>query len=102
MKTVQQQFAENLENNGLFSCFEIAVIDKRTQESAYIIFDIHTTQRAFIAQHEALSERQNKSKKIAFCRVLIDKSFSVDYHLQELFCECCEAINNSEWYELAD
>lgn len=101
MKTIQKEF-QALIDSGLLPLFEIAVIDKRTGKEEYIIFDIHTTQRSFIAQHEALSERQNKSKKIAFCRVLIDRGFSLDRHLEELHAECTEAISNSEWYSLAD
>lgn len=100
MNNIQKEFQALIEGE-LLPLFEIAVIDKRTGEKDYIIFEIHTTQRSLIAQHEALSERQNKSKKIAFCRVLIDKSFSLNHHLQELHAECIEAINNSEWFELA-
>ncbi len=78
------------------------VHDKRTGEKDYIIFDIFTTQRSFVAQHSALSEKQEKSKKIAFVRIPIDKTFSLNHHLQELYAECQTAIIDSEWYNLAD
>lgn len=82
--------------------FEIAVIDKRTSEREYIIFDIELQKRSLIAQHEALNTRQSKSKKIAFIKIVLDPIFSIDENLQSLYEECKTAILESEFFELAE
>jgi hypothetical protein len=95
------QFIAEWESITKMKLFEIEVIDKRTNETDYIIFDIFINGRSFIAQHESLSTKQEKSKKIAFCKVVIDLDFSLDQNLQELYSECQEAIIDSEFFELA-
>lgn len=82
--------------------FEIEVIDKRTNEIDYIIFDISIRENKFIAQHVALNEAQQQSNKIAYCSINIDIFLSLDENLQELYDECIEAINNSTFYELSE
>ena len=97
-KTISEQF----ESMNTLPIFEIAVVDKRTQEQEYIIFDISIQDNKFIAQHVALNQEQEDSDKIAFCSVNIDMFFSLDENLQELYDECIEAINNSSFYELRE
>ena len=79
-----------------------AVVDKRTQEQEYIIFNISIQEGKFIAQHVALSQEQEDSNKIAFCSVSASNWLTLDENLEELFCECIEAINNSSFYELSE
>jgi hypothetical protein len=103
MKTIlQKQFDAMVENNGIFPLFEIAVIDKRTNEKEYIIFDIFITQRSLVAQHEATTTKEAKSKKIAFCKVTADKDFSIDRNLEELYSACIDKITASDFFELAE
>lgn len=82
--------------------FEIPVMDKRTNEKDYIIFDIFISGRSFIAQHIALTNKEDKSKKIAFIKLLIDLDFSIDENLQELYDNCIFAIINSDYFTLTD
>jgi len=82
--------------------FEIAVLDKRTNEIDHIVFDIEINGTKIEATHESLSQAQSESNKIAFVAVDIDEDCSLDSHLQDLYTECTEAIMNSEWFELAD
>ena len=82
--------------------FEVEVIDKRSQETEYIIFDIAIDKNSFVASHESLTVKQEKSKKIAMIKQKIDKDFSLDENLQELYSMCIDAILNSDFFELAD
>jgi len=102
MKTkTLRQFIQEWDAVTLCKVFEIPVIDNRTKESTYIVFDIQIIGRSFVAQHEALSLKQDKSKKIAFVKISIDTFFSLDNNLQELYSECINAIIGSEYYELS-
>ena len=80
--------------------FEIEVIDKRSNEPDYILFDIAIEKNTLFAQHISLTAREERSKKIAFKKVVLDDCFSLDENLQELFEVCNEAIINGDFYEL--
>lgn len=97
-KTIQEQF----KTMKALPMFEIAVVDKRTQEQEYIIFNISLENSKFIAQHIALNQEQENSNKIAFCSVTASNWLTLDENLEELFCECIEAINESTFYELSE
>jgi hypothetical protein len=97
-KTISEQF----ESLNKLPIFEIEVVDTRTKEQEYIIFNISIQNNKFRAEHTALNEAQQQSNKIAFCSVNIDSFLSLDENLQELYDECIEAINNSEFYELSE
>lgn len=97
-KTITEQF----ESMNKLPLFEIQVVDKRTQTDEYIIFNISIQEGKFIAQHIALNQEQEDSNKIAFCSVSASNWLTLDENLEELFCECIEAINNSSFYELRE
>ena len=82
--------------------FEIPVIDKRTKEKDYIVFDIDIEDGKFIALHESLTTEQENSDKISFVSIDIDTDFSLDENLQELYSACIDAICESEFFTLAD
>ncbi len=84
----------------LLKMFEIPVIDKRTGEHEYILFNIDFDNICFIASHEALSTEQENSNKIAFVDWLIDVDFSLDENLQTLHELCMNAIIDSEFFNL--
>jgi len=96
MNTVQQQF-NALE---LIRIFEVSVIDKRTGETDYIIFDISINDDKLQAQHVALNEEEQASNKIAFKSVDIDGDYCLDSHLESLHEECINAVISSDFYEL--
>jgi hypothetical protein len=98
MKTLQQQFNEIT----LIKIFEIEVINKRTNETDYIIFNIGIEENSLIAQHESLNKAQSESNKIAFVSIDLDEDFSLDNNLNELYDECINAILQSEYFELAN
>ena len=97
-KTITEQF----KSMDKLPLFEIAVVDKRTQEQEYIIFDISIQDNKFIAQHVPFNKKEELSDKIAFCSVDIDTYFSLDENLQELYSECIQSIINSTFYELRE
>ena len=96
------QFENDFNSITLMKIFEIPVIDKRTNEQEYIIFDIFVNNSFLVAQHESLTNRQAKSKKIAHCKIKIDPGFSIDENLQELYSECINAICESDFFELSE
>jgi hypothetical protein len=98
MKTLQQQFNEIT----LIKIFEIEVINKRTNETDYIIFNIGIDENSLIAQHESLNKAQSESNKIAFVSIDLDEWLTIDEHLEALYDECTSAIIHSEYFELAN
>lgn len=96
MENLKQEFEEIT----LLRIFEIEVIDRRTNEADYIIFDISINGDNLQAQHVGLNKEEEQSDKIAFKSIELDDCFSLDENLFDLLEECNEAINNSEFYEL--
>jgi hypothetical protein len=96
LKTLKEDF----NNITKLRIFEIEVINKRTQESDYIIFDIELQKNTLFASHESLNSKQEKSKKISFVKVVLNDCFSIDENLQNLYDECINAILESEFFEL--
>jgi len=80
--------------------FEIEVLNNETQETDYIIFDIQIVKNTLVAQHESLTKKQEKSKKIAYVSLVLDNCFTLDENLSNLYDECCLAILNSEFFTL--
>jgi len=101
MKTIKQ-FIQEWDEITLTKVFEVPVIDKRTNEPDYIIFHVEIRGRSFMAEHESLNSKQSKSKKIAFVSIPIDKDFSIQSHLEDLYTECIQAIIDSEYFELSE
>ena len=86
----------------LFPLFEIEVVDKRTQETDHIIFDISIRDGKFVATHPSLTTEQVESDKISFVSHDIDTDFSIDENLQELYSECISTIIDSDFFELPE
>lgn len=96
MKNIKKEF----QKCDKIKIFEIEVVEKETNATDFILFDISIKGNKFIAQHIALTKEQENSNKIAFVSVEIDDVFSLDEHLQNLYELCVEAILNSEFYDL--
>lgn len=99
MKTIKDLKTE-FQNTDKIPMFEIPVIDNRTNEEDYIIFDISIHKDTLRAEHVGLTEEEENSDFVAFKDVDLDDCFSLDYHLQELYSICTEAICNSDFYSL--
>lgn len=96
METIKEQF--NKLNK--LRLFEIEVIDKRTKEKDYIIFNIEIDKNAFFVYHVALNEEEEKSIKVPHFFRLIEEDETLDKHLQELYEDCISLIIDSEFYKL--
>ena len=96
--TIQHQF-EKMTRKGIFPIFEIPVIDKRTNDDGYIIFDVSIRNNEIIAMHESLNLEEENSEKIAYKKVEIDEDFDLQHHLEELQDEIWHAINDSEFFK---
>jgi len=96
------QFTEQFNNITLLKMFEEKVIKKETNEEDYIIFDIEVRGSFLVADHVALTKKEEKSKFIATKRVKIDTDFSMDENLNELYSECIQGIIDSDFYTLAE
>jgi hypothetical protein len=99
MKTINDLKTEWNEVNKL-KIFEIEVINLKTKETDYLIFQIELIKNSLYAWHEPLTHKEEKSKKIAYKKVVLDKCFSLDVHLQDLYSECVDAICSSDFYSL--
>ena len=91
---------KEFEGSNLSPIFETKVQHKDTGEEDFIIFHVSIQGRSFIAQHVALTRKEDKSKKIAFKKLVIDTDFSLDENLQELYSICLDAIMESDFYTL--
>ena len=97
MEKIKEEFQEMI-NSGLTPVFEIEVT--RNGEQDWIIFDISIWENTLRAEHEALTEAEEKSDKIAFKSVDIDPDFNLQWHLEGLMEECQTALMESEFVEL--
>jgi len=91
---------EEFNNITLMRLFEIEVLDQDNNED-HIIFDIELRKNTLFALHIPLTKKQDKSKKIAFEKIVLDSVFSLDEHLQSLHDNCINAIIESDYYTLA-
>ena len=98
MKTVAQQFDECT----LLKIFEIPVIDKRTGEEDYVIFNIEIRGNELVATHPPLSLRGEQSEKISFVSIEIDEDFDLNRNLDELYSECSQTLMQSAYFKARD
>ena len=102
MNKAVKKLYEEWEKIDKIRVFEVEVIDKRTEEKEYLIFDISFEKHSLIARHEPLFKYQLKSKKIAYIKLTVDPFFSLTENLELLY-ECCiYAIIESDFYELTE
>ena len=101
MKTIET-IKKEFEDLTLIKMFEIPVINKKTGESDFILFDILVSGNYLKAQHEGLTTLDLNSDKIAFKQIEIDDCFSLDQNLQELYSVCLQAIIDSDFFTLTE
>lgn len=97
MERIKSGFQEMIKS-GTIPVFEIEVTRNGKQD--WIVFDISISDDKIIAHHEALTEAEEMSDKIAFKSVDIDPDFSLQWHLEELMEECQNALMESEFVEV--
>ena len=90
------------ENITKVKVFEIPVIDRRTDERKYILFNLELEGGYLYAYHEPLNTEEQNSDKIAYENSNIDSDYSLDENIQELYEKCIHYILISEFFTLAD
>jgi len=103
MKTIIEQF----QDLNLLPLFEIEVIDKRTNEIEYLIFNINIItnneeEPTFIMSYPATTQEEEESKYIPTSILNIDNEVSLNKHLEQLYEDCISIILHSDWYELSE
>jgi hypothetical protein len=91
---------EELQNCGKINVFEVQVLNKKTNEEDYVVFDIEIIGNQFRAYHVPLTKQEVKSQKIAFEYIEVCEDGSLDGHLHDLYDACMTAILDSEFYDL--
>ena len=99
----KQQFINDWDNIAKLKMFEVPVWNHKNNEKDYLLFHISIDKEnnLFRAEHEATSDEEEESDKIAFCSVELDYDYSVDVNLQELHEECMNKIIDSQYFRLA-
>ncbi len=92
-KKLQQELLEAK----LIPLFEIPVLTSEG-DSEWLTCDISIKGNSIIAQREAVSSKELKSKFIASSRLVIDECFGLDSHLQALHEIITDDINNGDLF----
>ena len=100
MNNYTKQLQQELESSGSLPYFEIAVTQEG--EGDWIACEIFFEGNSIVAQREAVSTKEEKSKYIASNRLVVDSVFTLDEHLQELHENVCDSIREGDLYTLAD
>jgi hypothetical protein len=97
MNNYTKQLQQELLDSKCLPMFEIAV-HTSSGEDEWITCDIFMKGNSIIAQREAVSTKELKSKFIASSRLVIDKCFGLDSHLQTLHEIITDDINNGDLF----
>jgi len=96
-----EKLSKELRECGLDPSFEIEVIGGEGTTD-FIHCDIFFKGNSIVAERDAVSIKEQRSKYIATSRVVCDYSFSLGEHLQELLAEVRNAIVVGDLYTLVD
>ncbi len=82
--------------------FEIPVIDKRTNEREYLLFNLEIDNGYIYAYHEPLNTEEQNSDKRAYEKSNLDSDYSLSENIQELYEKCIHYILISDFFTLAN
>ena len=88
-----------LDECGLIALFEIEVNDKDCVTD-YVVCEISFRGHSLIAQREAVSTKERRSKFIATSKIPVDFSLGLDCHLQELHEAILEDIASGDLFTM--
>ena len=85
-KALFDEFKEQLETCGKIPVYEIEVLNLKTKEFEFVLCNIEFDEAnlSIEATRQAVNTKEEKSNKIAFDSVEIDRCFNLDQHLQTL------------------
>ena len=101
MNDYTKQLANELRDCGRMPMFEISVVNT-DGEHDWVTCDISFQGDSIVAQRDAVSKREQRSRYIASDRVVVDSCLSLDDHLQALHESVLDSINNGDLWTLAD
>lgn len=99
---MEELIKEIEEINAKYSAiFEIPVKNIKTGEDDYILInELMVSGDKLVAQRIGFNESEEKSVKISKTEIEIEPGKSIDYHLEGIYQEIIEDIDNSPLYEL--
>lgn len=96
----KKEFQKEWDECTRLKLFEIEVINNKTNETGYIIFNISIDGDYFVARRTALNFEEQASNKIAFSKIDIDYDFSVDENLACLYDACITDIIQGDFFSI--
>lgn len=97
IETMQRE----LDSCGLMPLFEISVTDG-WGAAEFVTTNIMFIRNSIVAQREAVSKREQCSRKTASTRMVCDSAFGLDEHLQELYAAVIDDICQGDLYRLRE
>jgi len=94
-----KKLQEELNNSNGIPMFEIGVVDN-SDTTDFVTCDISFKGNSIIAQRDAVSTKEEKSKYIAQTSIVCDSVFSLDEHLAELYGAVVDDIVNGDLYAI--
>ena len=101
MNSYTKQLANELDNCGKMSMFEISVVNGDGEQD-WIACNISFEGDSIVAYRDSVSKREQRSRYIDSNRVVVDNCLSLDEHLQALHEEVLDSINNGDLWTLAE
>lgn len=96
----KKEFQKQWDEVTKLKMFEIEVINNKTNENEYIMFDVSIEDDYFVARRDALNFEEQASDKISFSKIEIDYDFSLDENLGCLYDECITDIVQGDFFSI--
>jgi hypothetical protein len=95
-----KKLERELNNCGRMPIFEIEVIRNDNGQKDWVLCDVFVRRNSIVAQRDAVSKREERSKFIAQTCLAIDSAFGLDDHLQDLYSAVMQSIVDGDLYDL--
>lgn len=95
-----EKLQNELESGDRMPLFEIEVVDV-SGTTDFILCDIFFKGNSLIAERDAISTKEQRSKYIGTSSIICDSACTLDEHLQSLYTKILDDIINGDLYKLA-
>ena len=99
MNNYTKKLQDELNNCQLTPMFEIAVEDEHGQIE-YITCNIYFKGNSIVAERDAVSLAEERSRYIASTRLIVEDHFGLDENLQDLYEAVLQDIEAGDFYEI--
>jgi len=93
---------EELNNSSSLPIFEIEVVSSKTGEKDWISCDIYFKGNSICASRIRVSSKELKSKYVAYSRVVCDSFYSLDQHIESLYDQVLQDIDDGDLYLIGE